>query len=337
MSPEAEENQSGAITYQHRPNRPKRLEPSPSIRSPRLQDVLCGRGGKSNKWPGNLVYREIVVRNRRQYQSAQEPQHKGFIVVSIIEAIHRQCPPGRFLRFHKASNTWQEISRKEAFSKTSQALRELQGPRPSQNKVSGPQVPAKAAPAAAAASLVQPEPVESRIDTFEVVDVDSDAPATISLSNPLVINSPAVDFGSLEPMRPVYGVPSRVPLEDDDDDLDDLDSVVYDLDKEFDYSRDSRFGKALAAGIRPLQIHIGIPFTPCRHHTFTDDDDQAAIISTSGHQSGSSGSEFDEESELGDDAFGIPYLPGCQMKAPSMTELLQREDSLAFVNAIFQV
>jgi hypothetical protein len=260
------------------------------------------------------------------------PHHKGFIVVSIIEAIHRQCPAGRFLRFDKASNSWQEISRKEAFSKTSQALREQEARKPEQTMLE----PLVQLPTAAAATLVPLERVESRIDL-------ANPPPTVAFAKDtattLACLKPSLNFttiiSSRDTKRPLYGVPSRVPLEDDDDD--DTDSVVCEFDKEFDYSRDSRLGKALAAGARPLQVHIGIPYTPCRQFL---DDDSAAIISTGQHSNGrSSGSEdnFDDESVLEDETYGIPPLPGCKMRAPSMTELLQREDSLAFENAIFQI
>jgi hypothetical protein len=83
-------------------------------------DVLCGRGGLSNKNPGNRVFRRLVNFNKQSYQMCHNPSHKQLIVASLIVATQRRG--GRFLR--KQGQVWVEISHKDACVKTAQALRE---------------------------------------------------------------------------------------------------------------------------------------------------------------------------------------------------------------------
>jgi hypothetical protein len=90
-------------------------------------DVLCGRGGLANKHRGNLLYRQLVNANKDLYQSCgKKKNHKYFLAISIIEAVEIQGG-GRFLRRDDKLGDWVTISREDAFSKTSQALREYDG------------------------------------------------------------------------------------------------------------------------------------------------------------------------------------------------------------------
>lgn len=86
------------------------------------RDVLCGRGGLANNHPGNRIFRRLVDANREQYQSDPNTNHRKLLVKSILLAIRRQS--GRFVR--KENGYWVEISARDAFVKTSQALREVQ-------------------------------------------------------------------------------------------------------------------------------------------------------------------------------------------------------------------
>jgi hypothetical protein len=85
--------------------------------------VLCGRGEKTNRWPGNRAFRRVVEANRAQYHAGPR-RNKTLIARSIVEAVRNQKPPGLFVRKDKDSGLWIDIGKKEAIKKTSQALRE---------------------------------------------------------------------------------------------------------------------------------------------------------------------------------------------------------------------
>ncbi len=89
---------------------------------PNKNDVICGRGGHSNKHPGNRLFRRLVNVNKALYQQtlSEKSSHKKLLSLSIIHAIRNQG--GRFLR--KQLGEWVVISSRQAYIKTSQALRE---------------------------------------------------------------------------------------------------------------------------------------------------------------------------------------------------------------------
>jgi hypothetical protein len=82
--------------------------------------LLCGRGGLSNKNPGNRMFRRLVKFNKQSYQMCHDPSHKHLLIVSLIMATQRRG--GRFLR--KQGQVWVEISSKDACIKIAQALRD---------------------------------------------------------------------------------------------------------------------------------------------------------------------------------------------------------------------
>ena len=86
------------------------------------QDVLFGRGGQTNRWPGNLRYRDIIALHRADYVRASKVE-KPNVARRIVKAIRTGKNPGRFLR-KGDDGKWQEVSDKEASWKASQALRE---------------------------------------------------------------------------------------------------------------------------------------------------------------------------------------------------------------------
>ena len=55
----------------------------------RDEDVLSGRGGLSNKHPGNHLFRRIVSQNKEAYQKCEKKLHKFFLAISIIAAVER--------------------------------------------------------------------------------------------------------------------------------------------------------------------------------------------------------------------------------------------------------
>eukprot|EP00536_Pseudo-nitzschia_multiseries_P001942 jgi/Psemu1/301112/fgenesh1_kg.26_\ len=86
---------------------------------PKEADVLCGRGGKVNKHPGNIVYRKVVEYNKCYYQSVHK-KHRILVSQSIVKAILNYG--GRFMG--QKGKEWSPIGFKRAVQKTSQALRE---------------------------------------------------------------------------------------------------------------------------------------------------------------------------------------------------------------------
>ncbi len=90
-----------------------------SENKPKDADVLCGRGGKVNKHPGNIVYRKVVEYNKSYYQSVHK-KHRILVSQSIVRAILNYG--GRFMG--QKGKEWTPICFKRAVQKTSQALRE---------------------------------------------------------------------------------------------------------------------------------------------------------------------------------------------------------------------
>lgn len=83
-------------------------------------DVLLGRGGKTNSHVGNKRYRAIVAKHQTQYLVARKNE-KVLIARSIVSII--QDKGGRFLK-RTLDNQLEEVTDKKAQEKTSQALRE---------------------------------------------------------------------------------------------------------------------------------------------------------------------------------------------------------------------
>ena len=94
-----------------------------AIEKPHNHDVLCGRGGLVNTFPGNVVYRMVVETNKGLYRSASRMQ-KMLLAQSIVASISRQNPPGRFLSRDKKTGLWYDIGTDNAITKATQALRE---------------------------------------------------------------------------------------------------------------------------------------------------------------------------------------------------------------------
>jgi hypothetical protein len=99
-------------------------ESSTIIKTVTADDVLAGRGGSTNKHPGNILYRALVKENRPTYQQMENHFHKQLLAESIIAAVHKRG--GRFLRRHESiPGAWVELSMDESIIKTAQALREI--------------------------------------------------------------------------------------------------------------------------------------------------------------------------------------------------------------------
>jgi hypothetical protein len=88
----------------------------------REDDVLCGRGGRSNNHPGNKRYRQVVNDFRIMYQNTEAKTVKTDLSRAIVE--HCCFYGARFLKTDNASGRYFVLTKAEARKKTSQALRE---------------------------------------------------------------------------------------------------------------------------------------------------------------------------------------------------------------------
>ena len=113
-------NRAPSITVS--PQKPK-PQPTTNIREAHSNDVLCGRGGSSNRHVGNLNFRSLVAANKDMYVTLTKKQ-KMTVARKIVDAIHNQGPPGRFLQKDSVTGLWFDIGLPRSLEKTSQALRE---------------------------------------------------------------------------------------------------------------------------------------------------------------------------------------------------------------------
>mmetsp|Transcript_26856 Transcript_26856/g.30691 ORF Transcript_26856/g.30691 Transcript_26856/m.30691 type:complete len:529 (-) Transcript_26856:48-1634(-) len=102
---------------------PEHPQQKSNIREPHANDVLCGRGGSSNRHVGNLNFRCLVAANKEMYVTLTKKQ-KMMVARKIVETIHMQDPPGRFLQKDSHTGLWFDIGIPRSLEKTSQALRE---------------------------------------------------------------------------------------------------------------------------------------------------------------------------------------------------------------------
>ncbi|CAB9507563.1 expressed unknown protein [Seminavis robusta] len=89
------------------------------VERPTDKDVLCGRGGSSNKH--NLHFRELIAANKATYVTLTKKQ-KMLVSRQVVETIHRAG--GRFLAKDNATGMWKDIGMSRSLEKASQALRE---------------------------------------------------------------------------------------------------------------------------------------------------------------------------------------------------------------------
>lgn len=90
---------------------------------PRDEDILFGRGGRTNHHPGNKRLREIVEKYRETYNKAKKVD-KPKVSKLIVNALRSADPPSRFLRMNDITTRWEEVGDKRAAEKVSQTLRE---------------------------------------------------------------------------------------------------------------------------------------------------------------------------------------------------------------------
>jgi hypothetical protein len=64
------------------------------IEAPSENDVLMGRGGNNNRWPGNDFLRKVAAKRCREYQHASK-KGKSRISKELIDEVRSLDPPGR--------------------------------------------------------------------------------------------------------------------------------------------------------------------------------------------------------------------------------------------------
>lgn len=88
----------------------------------RVNDVLCGRGGRSNHHTGNKRYRQVVGNTKFMYQQCPAKTLKTDLSRAIVE--HCCAYGARFIKKDEAVGRFYVLTKAEARKKTSQALRE---------------------------------------------------------------------------------------------------------------------------------------------------------------------------------------------------------------------
>jgi len=94
-----------------------------AVIDPNENDVLCGRGTRAYRHPGNKKFRSIVAKNKLTYNKS-ENSVKPIIAKGIVTYIETRVPSGRYLIQDQERTGWYKISHAAAVQKTQQALRE---------------------------------------------------------------------------------------------------------------------------------------------------------------------------------------------------------------------
>jgi len=92
------------------------------VTDPTHLDVLLGRGGLTNKHPGNIKYRETAEDWKGYYQSQKSKDDKKDVSILLMKCVHDYG--GRFLTKDPSTECWVVAEDKQARKKCSQALRE---------------------------------------------------------------------------------------------------------------------------------------------------------------------------------------------------------------------
>lgn len=87
-------------------------------------DILCGRGKKTSRHPGNVRFREVVLGNLHDYMALPSRLGKTWKIIEIVGVLRASgC---KFLRIDTKSKQWYDIGDKGAREKVGHALRDAQ-------------------------------------------------------------------------------------------------------------------------------------------------------------------------------------------------------------------
>jgi len=89
---------------------------------PTDRDILCGRGGRSNRWKGNERYRQIIEEHKPAYHATSAKHEKTLLSQQLVQDL--QAEGRRFLKLDNTTNQWFVVPDVEARRKAGQALRE---------------------------------------------------------------------------------------------------------------------------------------------------------------------------------------------------------------------
>lgn len=84
--------------------------------------ILAGRGGRSNRHPGNKRYRQVVAEMKIMYRGTKAKAIKTDLSRAIVKYVFGYG--GRFVKKDEETGSYYVLSPGEARKKTSQALRE---------------------------------------------------------------------------------------------------------------------------------------------------------------------------------------------------------------------
>ncbi|GKY90364.1 hypothetical protein MPSEU_000010400 [Mayamaea pseudoterrestris] len=116
-----------------------------AVKVPFVNDVLSGRGGKVNQWPGNTTFRALIEPLRQKYQAPNMTREaKNDIAQHVIQSMYNLVPPSRFL-IEMESDVWYEMNEQAISAKVTQALRERHVARAGQKKLAQGQATAATA------------------------------------------------------------------------------------------------------------------------------------------------------------------------------------------------
>lgn len=114
---------------QAKPRKKSRRNREPDVKQfvePLDNDVLLGRGGRSNHHSGNIAYRNEVGNLREWYRSS-EKNAKTDLSQLLVDWVHKE-QRGRFLKLDASTQQWYIVTNIVARRKASQALREHMTP-----------------------------------------------------------------------------------------------------------------------------------------------------------------------------------------------------------------
>lgn len=166
------------------------------IEKPLTNDILCGRGGSSNRHLGNIHFRELVAANKKVYVGLTKKQ-KMLVARNIVDAIH--STNGRFLAKDLDTGLFYDIGLPRSLEKTSQALRE-------KNSNEMP------------AHLIESEGVETSVESYQSVvdnreskqDAADSPEGSSASSSPLSSNSTTVNKPKNTGTSPPLVIPSHL-------------------------------------------------------------------------------------------------------------------------------
>lgn len=120
----SENEKQPAITIPVRQSQVSRKNARPKAYAENIHenDVLCGRGGKSNHHPGNKRYRQVICELKGNYRDLSAKTEKTRVSREIVSTVYEYG--GRFLKKEDNSGKYYIMPENEARRKTSQALRE---------------------------------------------------------------------------------------------------------------------------------------------------------------------------------------------------------------------